>query len=277
MHIAPTFQVYRDHGFNMLPILKGEKIPGCSWKEYQMKPCLLPIKYNGAIMLGRIGEIAVIDIDDRETFQQWANTVTGLPEELLSMWQEDTPSGGIHLFTKLNENIMQATNGSASLSKTQGQYGFEYFQRNHIVVVSPSKLSNGNCYGNVRNAFMLKPMPVAIEEVILSAHSRADAKGDVSSDITWDSFSSRQQSLADIVKRTGIIEHLSGESGGRHNYCFFFGKVLMFSLWSKEEILDSGIVELVADGDYEDLYYPEIKTQILRGMDFVNRWIQHHS
>lgn len=270
-----TFKDYQDHGFNLIPVPAGKKLTYMKWSRYKHKsytdPILLPD--NAALMCGSIGDkfgngVCCID-EDKKWFKPWAAQQPGGQEELDTLWSEDTPSGGKHYFCILDWDLFDKTDQKATLNKTMDEYGFETFMHSHLVIITPSRLDDGTGYTNVKNPFILKPMPKFIKDAILLKHPQGSGytKG-----VCLENFAKDKQNIGVIMQRTNILKRLENGEGRRQYILWGFGQALAYNYWTEGEVLTSAIIELLAEQGYPDLRYPEIKLQIIRGLRMVTSW-----
>lgn len=133
MNVKEAIEFYQARGFNVIPLAKGSKEPlaGFKLERYftEKYPAdTIPSDVNIGIITGAISNLAVIDIDDPNKFQEY---LVNYPTELV----QKTPSGGYHLLYDYNTALPE-------IKKIEGG---DFFNSKHYIVVAPSVV-NGKQY-----------------------------------------------------------------------------------------------------------------------------------
>lgn len=172
-----TYQIlkekYIDKKLKIFPIIENGKTPlirewqnDCSYSTLQIMYWLentnncnwaLPCTQNDLFVL----DIDMHDINGLENAKRLFNDL-GI-EKIDTLWQK-TPSGGVHLIFKSDEELKQVANTSNSFEKYQGID----IRTDGYILVYPSKINNVNYEFINDSVTQIKEMPKELKEFILS-------------------------------------------------------------------------------------------------------------
>lgn len=108
---------YLDWGWTVLPVVKGEKRPAVSWKEYQnrkpteaeLKEWFADLNVGVGLITGKCSGVIVVDEDTYKTNSKKLKIETPLKSK--------TGGGGVHYFFKYREGVQNSVNSDIAIDK----------------------------------------------------------------------------------------------------------------------------------------------------------------